>query len=124
MASTRKSVRRPDPDRSTPVAKPSGRPSGKRHMPYRGETSSFHLVVRCTTPTTTVAARSCPSRSHIRTHRSSLFLARSRSTRRPALSLITDSHGERGQILVMVAAGLLVIFGVAALVFDGGIMLL
>jgi hypothetical protein len=40
------------------------------------------------------------------------------------LSSTTESGSERGQILVIFAFSLLVIFGVAALVFDGGSMLL
>ena len=40
------------------------------------------------------------------------------------MSSTIDDRGERGQILVIFAASLLVIFGIAALVFDGGMMLL
>jgi hypothetical protein len=40
------------------------------------------------------------------------------------LSSITEPRSERGQIIVIFAASLIVIFGVAALVFDGGMMLL
>lgn len=40
------------------------------------------------------------------------------------MSSTTSAQSERGQILVIFAASLLVIFGIAALVFDGGLMLL
>lgn len=40
------------------------------------------------------------------------------------MSSTTDSADPRGQILVIFAASLLVVFGIAALVFDGGLMLL
>jgi hypothetical protein len=40
------------------------------------------------------------------------------------LSSTTDTRSERGQILVIFAGSLLVLFGIAALVFDGGLMLL
>lgn len=40
------------------------------------------------------------------------------------MSSTTEARSERGQILVIVAASMLVIFGIAALVFDGGMMLL
>jgi hypothetical protein len=40
------------------------------------------------------------------------------------LSSTTDPRSERGQILIIFAFSLLVIFGIAALVFDGGLMLL
>lgn len=40
------------------------------------------------------------------------------------MSSTTNRQSERGQILVIFAASLLVIFGIAALVFDGGMMLL
>ncbi len=40
------------------------------------------------------------------------------------MSSTTNDRSERGQILVIFAASLLVIFGIAALVFDGGMMLL
>jgi hypothetical protein len=40
------------------------------------------------------------------------------------LSSITEPRSERGQILIIFAGSLLVIFGIAALVFDGGLMLL